>query len=82
VIWRSAGAYAFARDGETFTDGGLLAGEPATVHVLDHELAARRLDVSELIELAEVRRLGSWPLPAGASSVASLQLGANGLRAS
>jgi hypothetical protein len=53
VIWRSAGAYAFARDGETFTDGGLLAGEPATVHVLDHELAARRLDVSELIELAD-----------------------------
>jgi SNF2-related domain/SNF2 Helicase protein/Helicase conserved C-terminal domain len=53
VIWRSAGAYAFARDGETFTDGGLLAGEPAVVHVLDHELAARLLTVPELIELAE-----------------------------
>jgi hypothetical protein len=53
VIWRSAGAYAFARDGETFTDGGLLAGEPATVHVLEHELAARLLAVPDLIELAE-----------------------------
>ncbi len=52
VIWRSAGAYAFARDGESFTDGGLRVGEPATVHVLEHELDARLLDVPELLELA------------------------------
>ena len=52
VIWRSAGAYAFARDGESFTDGGLRAGEPALVHVLEHEIDARLLSVPELLDLA------------------------------
>ncbi|HVA32270.1 MAG TPA: SNF2 helicase-associated domain-containing protein, partial [Gaiellaceae bacterium] len=52
VIWRSAGAYAFARDGDTFTDAGLQAGEPAIVYVLEHELNARLLSVPELLELA------------------------------
>ena len=52
MIWRSAGAYAFARDGESFSDGGLRAGEPATVHVLEHEIDARLLSVPELLELA------------------------------
>ena len=52
VIWRSAGAYAFARDGESFSDGGVRAGEPATVHVLEHEIDARLLSVPELLEFA------------------------------
>ena len=52
VVWRSAGAYAFVRDGESFTDGGLRLGEPTLVHVLDHELDARLLSVPELLELA------------------------------
>jgi non-specific serine/threonine protein kinase len=53
VIWRSAGAYAFARDGETFTDGGLTVGEPANVIVLEHEVPARLLSVPELIALSD-----------------------------
>jgi hypothetical protein len=53
VIWRTAGAYAFARDGDAFADGGLAIGEPATVVVLEHEVPARLLTVPELIELAD-----------------------------
>jgi SNF2-related domain/SNF2 Helicase protein/Helicase conserved C-terminal domain len=52
VIWRSAGAYAFGRDGDSFSDGGVRLGEPATVHVLEHEVEARLLSVPELLELA------------------------------
>jgi hypothetical protein len=52
VIWRAGSAYAFVRDGETFTDGGMQAGEPGIVNVLDYEIDARRLTVPELIELA------------------------------
>ncbi|HEV8461652.1 MAG TPA: hypothetical protein VGQ38_13165, partial [Gaiellaceae bacterium] len=53
LIWRSAGAYAFARDGDAFTDAGLTVGEPANVIVLEHEVPARLLTVPELIALAD-----------------------------
>jgi hypothetical protein len=53
VIWRSGSAYVFVRgEGDAFTDGGLEAGEPGVVHVLDFEIEARRLSVPELLELA------------------------------
>jgi hypothetical protein len=53
VIWRAGSAYAFVRgDGDAFTDGGLQAGEPGLVHLLDFEIDARRLTVPELIEFA------------------------------
>ncbi|HEV7639946.1 MAG TPA: hypothetical protein VGO39_03635, partial [Gaiellaceae bacterium] len=53
VIWRAGSAYAFVRgDGDVFNDGGLQAGEPGVLHVLDVEIDARRLTVPELIELA------------------------------
>ena len=50
VIWRAGSAYAFIRgDGDVFNDGGLQAGEPGVLHVLDFEIDARRLSVPELI---------------------------------
>ena len=52
VIWRAGSAYAFVRDGDTFTDGGMQVGEPGGINVLDFEIDARRLSVPELIEFA------------------------------
>jgi hypothetical protein len=53
LVWQNGSAFAFARgEGDAFTDGGLLAGEPGLAHVLDFEIEARALSVGELIELA------------------------------
>jgi len=53
VIWRAGSAYVFTRaEGDVFSDGGLTAGEPGVVHLLDFEIDARRLTVPELIEFA------------------------------
>ena len=64
VIWRAGSAYAFIRgDGDVFNDGGLQAGEPGVLHVLDFEIDARRLSVPELIARmrAVSRRIGAVP---------------------